>query len=207
MCYLKTTDCFQFIVTGQEPTPPTNSICCFLCYQSITLHICVCSSYLFSSQCGDYCRSPTVQSLGCLTHITNQNLQIKWIFILLLICPIFTEPLHICQVLFLAPEVHQQVPGHFSGVSWRNGSIMPSREVKWKSLSRVRLFVTPWTIQSMEFSRPEYWSGQLFSSPGDLPTQGSNPRLPCCRQILYQLSHQGSSKKKYVLLLKKKIKK
>ena len=30
---------------------------------------------------------------------------------------------------------------------------------KWKSLSRVRLFVTPWTIQSMEFFRPEYWSG------------------------------------------------
>ena len=30
---------------------------------------------------------------------------------------------------------------------------------KWKSLSRVWLFVTPWTIQSMEFSRPEYWSG------------------------------------------------
>ena len=22
-----------------------------------------------------------------------------------------------------------------------------------------RLFVTPWVIQSMEFSRPEYWSG------------------------------------------------
>ena len=30
---------------------------------------------------------------------------------------------------------------------------------KWKSLSRVWLFATPWTIQSMEFSRPEYWSG------------------------------------------------
>ena len=28
-----------------------------------------------------------------------------------------------------------------------------------KSLSRVQLSVTPWTIQSMEFSRPEYWSG------------------------------------------------
>ena len=28
-----------------------------------------------------------------------------------------------------------------------------------KSLSRVWLFVTLWTIQSMEFSRPEYWSG------------------------------------------------
>ena len=32
-------------------------------------------------------------------------------------------------------------------------------EVKWKSLSCVRLFVTPWTIQSVEFSRPEYWNG------------------------------------------------
>ena len=30
---------------------------------------------------------------------------------------------------------------------------------KWKSLSCARLSVTPWTIQSMEFSRPEYWSG------------------------------------------------
>ena len=32
-------------------------------------------------------------------------------------------------------------------------------EVKWKSLSSVWLFVTPWTVQSLEFSRPEYWSG------------------------------------------------
>ena len=31
--------------------------------------------------------------------------------------------------------------------------------VKWKLLSHVWLFATPWTIQSMEFSRPEYWSG------------------------------------------------
>ena len=29
----------------------------------------------------------------------------------------------------------------------------------WKSLSRVQLFVTSWTIQFMEFSRPEYQSG------------------------------------------------
>ena len=32
-------------------------------------------------------------------------------------------------------------------------------EVKWKLLSCVRFFATPWTIQSMEFSRPEYWTG------------------------------------------------
>ena len=31
--------------------------------------------------------------------------------------------------------------------------------VKRKLLSPVQLFATPWTIQSMEFSRPESWSG------------------------------------------------
>ena len=30
---------------------------------------------------------------------------------------------------------------------------------KWKSLSRVQLFVTPRAIQSMEFSRQEHWNG------------------------------------------------
>ena len=59
-------------------------------------------------------------------------------------------------------------------------------EVKWKSICRVQLFATPWTLQSMGFSRPEYWSGEPFPSPGDLP----NPGLPHCRQILYQLSHR-----------------
>ena len=31
---------------------------------------------------------------------------------------------------------------------------------KWKSLRHVLLFATLWTIQSMEFSRQEYWSGK-----------------------------------------------
>ena len=49
-----------------------------------------------------------------------------------------------------------------------------------KLLSRVRLFVTPWTVayrapQSMGFSRQEYWSGVPFSSPGDLPDPGLKP--------------------------------
>ena len=50
--------------------------------------------------------------------------------------------------------------------------------IKWKSLSCVWLFVTLWTIQSMEFSRPEYWNGQLFHFPGDLPNPGIEPRSP-----------------------------
>ena len=63
---------------------------------------------------------------------------------------------------------------------------------KWKLHSHVWLFVTPWTIQSMEFSWPEYWSGSLSLLQGFFPTQGSNPGLPHLRQILYQLSHKGS---------------
>ena len=52
-----------------------------------------------------------------------------------------------------------------------------------KSLSRVRLFATPWTVAhqappSMGFSRQEYWSGLPFPSPGDLPNPGIEPRSP-----------------------------
>ena len=52
-----------------------------------------------------------------------------------------------------------------------------------KSLSRVRLFATPWTVAhqappSMEFSRQEYWSGLPFSSPGALPDPGIEPGSP-----------------------------
>ena len=48
---------------------------------------------------------------------------------------------------------------------------------KVKLLSRVQLFVTPWTVacqasQSMEFSRQGYWSGLPFPSPGDLSNPG-----------------------------------
>ena len=51
------------------------------------------------------------------------------------------------------------------------------------SLSRVRLFATPWTVvyqvpPSVGFSRQEYWSGLPFPSPGDLPNPGIEPRSP-----------------------------
>ena len=56
-------------------------------------------------------------------------------------------------------------------------------KVKVKSLSRVRLFVTPWTVayqapQFMEFSRHEYWSGWPCPSPVDLPDPGIKPGSP-----------------------------
>ena len=56
-------------------------------------------------------------------------------------------------------------------------------KVKVKTLSRVPLFVTPWTVAyqaplSMGFSRQEYWSGLPFPSSGDLPNPGIEPRSP-----------------------------
>ena len=38
--------------------------------------------------------------------------------------------------------------------------------------------VTPWTIQSMEFSGPEYWSGYHSLLQGILTTHRSNSGLP-----------------------------
>ena len=75
-----------------------------------------------------------------------------------------------------------------------------SQEILWKDILRwtheresrsvMSDSVTPWTI--CEFSRPEYWLGSLSLLQGIFPIQELNPGLPHCRQILYQLSHQGS---------------
>ena len=50
--------------------------------------------------------------------------------------------------------------------------------------SCIRVFVTLWTVArqaplSIGFSRPKYWSGLLFTSPGDLPYPRTNSHLSC----------------------------
>ena len=52
-----------------------------------------------------------------------------------------------------------------------------------KSLSRVQVFLTLWTVAyeaplSMRFSIQGYWSVLPFPSPGDLPNPGIKPRPP-----------------------------
>ena len=59
-----------------------------------------------------------------------------------------------------------------------NSKLAVFMKVKVKSLSRVRLFATPWTVvyqapPSMGFSRQECRRGLPFPSPGDLP----NPEI------------------------------
>ena len=62
---------------------------------------------------------------------------------------------------------------------------------KWKLLSHVWLFATPWTSP---WNSPGQNTGfdSLSILQGIFPTQGSNPGLPHCRQILYQLRNKGS---------------
>ena len=58
------------------------------------------------------------------------------------------------------------IPGEGNG---NPPSVLPW---KWKLLSRVWLFATPWTIQSMQFSRPEYllqWVAYPFSRGSSWP--------------------------------------
>ena len=65
-------------------------------------------------------------------------------------------------------------------------------KVKVKSLSRVRLLVTPWTVAyqaplSIGFSRQEYWSGLPFLSPGYLPKPGIKPGSPALQTNALQV--------------------
>ena len=62
---------------------------------------------------------------------------------------------------------------------------------KWKSLSHVSLrplgLYSPWNFPGQNTGM-----SSLSLLQGIFPTQGSNPGLPHCRKILYQLSHKGS---------------
>ena len=61
-------------------------------------------------------------------------------------------------------------PTSLTSPALASGFFTISATWKAQSLSRVRLFVTPWTVGhqaplSMGFSRQEYWSGWPFPSP------------------------------------------
>ena len=67
-----------------------------------------------------------------------------------------------------------------------------------KSLSRVRLFATPWTVAyqaplSMGFSRQEYWRGLPFPSPEDLPDPGIEPGSPALQADVLPSEPPGKS--------------
>ena len=66
-------------------------------------------------------------------------------------------------------------------------------KVKSESYSVVSDSLQPHgTLQSMEFSRPEYWSGSPFPSPGDLPNPGVEPRSPALQVDFLPAEPKGS---------------
>ena len=79
-----------------------------------------------------------------------------------------------CVRLCVTPQTSSPVPGILQARTLEWVAISFSSAAKWdvkvKSLSRVRLFETPWTAAyqappSMGFSRQEYWSGVPLPSP------------------------------------------
>ena len=63
-------------------------------------------------------------------------------------------------------KVAQSCPTLCNPMDYTVLGILQARILEWVAISfsrggftRVRLFAIPWTIQSLEFSRPEYWSG------------------------------------------------
>ena len=88
--------------------------------------------------------------------------------------------------MFLSPcDSHHAIRCAISTfISGRSVSqIALTSQVKVKSLSCVRLFVTPWIVAyqappSMGFSRQQCWSGLPFPAPGDLPDPGIEPGSP-----------------------------
>ena len=105
-----------------------------------------------------------------------------------------------CQYTFDSPHWNLLLfPWSYSPITWRFSlSLSLSLSlVKWvKSLSPVWLFATPWTVA---YQGPHPWDfpgkstgvGCHFLLQGIFLTQGSNPGLLHCRQMLYSLSHQG----------------
>ena len=76
---------------------------------------------------------------------------------------------------------------------------------KVKSLNRVSLLVTPWTVArqaplSMEFSGQGYWSGLPCLPPGDLLDPEIRPGSPALQADSLPSGHQGSPKSVKVLV-------
>ena len=81
--------------------------------------------------------------------------------------------------------------GHFLK---NRGHILCMKVKKWMLLSRVWLLVTPWTLHPWNSPGQNIGVGSPSLLQGIFPTQGSNRGLLHCRQIVYQLSHKGSSR-------------
>ena len=70
----------------------------------------------------------------------------------------------------------------FKGLKWSEVKVTKSCLTLWDPMD-----CSPWNSPGQNTR-----VGRLSLLQGIFPTQGSNPGLPHCRQILHQLNHQGS---------------
>ena len=78
-----------------------------------------------------------------------------------------------------------------------HNSLQVLSKVKVKSLSRVRLFVTPWTVAhqvplSMGFPRQQYWSRLPCPSSEDLPNSGIELLSPALASRFFTTESSGN---------------
>ena len=116
-----------------------------------------------------------------------------------------------CQAMghtWVALAVHWNNLGSFTNY-WCSGPTLGETDFNWSGCSLGRSLkilreVSEWVSESRSVMSDSLWPHGLYSPPpgqgtgvrslslfqGIFPTQGLNPGLPHCRQILYQLSHR-----------------
>ena len=125
-------------------------------------------------------RGPSVSGLVKVQHAGPRNLLVLECCVYIL----FSDDSSNCRTLSWGVLLtHLQISLNLIDISWnRFFRCCCSATKQLLLLSRVRLFAAPWAAAhqaplSVELSRQEYWRGLPCPSPGDLPDQGSNPRL------------------------------
>ena len=103
-----------------------------------------------------------------------------------------------------ATQRQQSLPQIHCAHIWMH-SLSSLNSSELKVIQSCSTLCDPMTKQSMEFSGQKTGVGSLSLLQGIVPTQGSNPGLPHCRQILYQLSHQGNPVEYYSAIKKNEI--
>ena len=125
------------------------------CTHTTVCFIFVCFSFEFSLLSG-----PTRCS-RLILRVADKSLQS---------CPTLCDPIDSSPLGSSVPGILQARTLEWVAISFSNAR---KWKVKVKSLSRVRLFETPWTAAyqappSMGFSRQEYWSGVPLPSPAPI---------------------------------------
>ena len=135
----------------------------------------------------------TVSSLvlmcSCPSIQTSHSISMRWEACIWYWCEVKVTPsfLTLCDPMeYTAYGILQARILEWVAFPFSRGSSQPRDRTQ---VSRIAgRFFTTWATKEAQ----EYCSGQPIPSPEDLPDPGIEPSLLHCRQILYQLSYEGS---------------